>query len=491
MQVDLVPGAIILFVLFLLIFWAFRFQQARVRLPPGPRPWLFLGNVLQKDIFPLHKTYTKLSKKYGPVFTLWIGTKPLVVICGYEAVKSALVTHSEEFGGRPSVPILHQVTKGNGLISEYKKWKVMRRFTLTTLRNFGMGRKSMAERMLEEAHYLVKKLTTFEGQSFDIVPSITSAVSNVMCSVVFGNRFSYETKISELLEILQAFSGFFVSPLGTVYSALPNIMNFFPGPHKKVFSDCNKICDFIRNEVDTHKKTLDPDNPRDFIDCFLLKLEKEEDSSVLSTEDLVMSVFELFTAGTDSTSSVISYGLNLLAKFPNIQAKAQEEIDDIVGTNRNPSIEDRMNLPYINALVHEVLRFPQASIENFPRMTTQDVNFKGHFIPQGTTILTLGISVHFDPLCWEDPTKFDPGHFLNEKGKFQKKDAYLPFSAGKRACPGEALADMEIFLFFVVLLQHFTFELTMDPEKIDLEALFKESRKNGKYRYLRAIKRKI
>ncbi|XP_026544424.1 cytochrome P450 2C23-like [Notechis scutatus] len=481
MQVEMVPGAIILFILFLLIFWAFQFQQARGRLPPGPRPWLFLGNLLQKDVLPLYKTYPKLSKKYGPVFTIWMGTKPMVVICGHEAVKSALVTHSEEFGGRPLVPIVDQVTKSNGLISE-KKWKIIRRFTLTTLRNLGMGQKSMAERISKEAHCLVKKMTTFEGHPFDIVPPVTSTVCDVFCSVIFGNQLPYEGKtFSELSEISDTFSGFFASHLGMVYSALPNILKFFPGPHKKVFSDCNKVCDFIRNNVDAHKKTLDPDNPRDFIDCFLLKLEKEEDSSVLSIEDLVMSVFVLFIAGTDSTRLFISYGLNLLARFPNVQAKAQEEIDDVVGANRSPSIEDRMKLPYINAFVHEILRSPQASNENFPRMTTQDMNFRGHFIPQGTAVLPLRVSVHFDPLCWEDPETFDPSHFLDEKGKFQKKDAYIPFSAGKRACPGDALARMELFLFFSTLLQKFTFYLDRDTKDTNVKSLFMVFQNKNQY----------
>ncbi|XP_070592860.1 cytochrome P450 2H2-like [Erythrolamprus reginae] len=487
---ELIPETIILFILFLFIFWAFRFQQARGRFPPGPRPWLFLGNLLQKGILPLYKNYSKLSKKYGPVFTIWVGPKPIVVICGYEAVKNALVTHNEEFGGRPAIPILDQITKGNGLISENKKWNIMRRFTLTTLRNFGMGRKPMAERISEESQHLVKKITTFEDQPFDIILPITSAVSNVICSVVFGNRLTYEGKtFSELLEIVEAFTEFLGNFSGMVYSALPNIMKSLPGPHKKIFSDCNKICDFVRNEVDAHKKTLDPDNPRDYIDCFLLKLEKEKDSSVLSAEDLVMSVFQLFIAGTDSTSSFIVFGLNLLARFPNVQAKAQEEIDDVVGANRSPSIEDRIKLPYVNAFAHEVLRFLQSSNNGIPRMTTQDVIFKGHFIPKGTTVFPLAVSVHFDPLCWEQPKEFDPGHFLNEEGKFQKKDAYIPFSTGKRACSGEALADMELFLFFANLLQNFTFELTMDPEEIDLEDLYMGCRKNGKYSKLRAIKR--
>ncbi|KAM6474005.1 cytochrome P450 2C31-like [Liasis olivaceus] len=204
-----------------------------------------------------------------------------------------------------------------------------------------------------------------------------------------------------------------------------------------------------------------------------------------------MSVFELFLAGTESTATTISYGLILLAKFPHIQAKAQQEIDEVVGANRAPSMEDRVKLSYTNAFVHEIQCFQQASAETFPRMTTQDVNFRGHFIPQGTVVLPLWVSVHFDPLSWEDPEKFDPGHFLNEKGEFQKKDAFLPFSAGKRSCPGEGLAYMELFMFVATLLQHFTFELVIDPEEIDVENLFLDCRKNGKYRYLRAIKRKI
>ncbi|XP_007444790.1 cytochrome P450 2C55-like, partial [Python bivittatus] len=275
MQVELVPGAAILLVLVLLTVLAFRFHQARCQLPPGPRPWLFLGNLLRKDALPLYKTYRKLTKKYGPVFTIWLGPKPMVVVCGYEAVKDALVTHSEEFGGRPSIPIINQLTKGYGLISEDVKWRTLRRFMLSTLRNFGMGKKSMAERISEEALCLVEKMAASEGQPFDFIPATTAAASNVMCSVVFGNRFSYEDKnFMELLETLKAFLNFFVSVPGVVFSALPNIMKFLPGPHNKVFCDCNKIFNFIRNKVDSHKKNLDPQNPGDFIDCFLLKLEK-------------------------------------------------------------------------------------------------------------------------------------------------------------------------------------------------------------------------
>ncbi|XP_015680981.1 cytochrome P450 2F2-like [Protobothrops mucrosquamatus] len=490
MQLELIPGTIILFILFLLIFWAFRFQQERVRFPLGPPPWFLLGNLLQKDVLPLYKNYQKLIKKYGPVFTIWLGPKPLVVVCGYDAVKDALVIHSEEFGGRSPIPIFDQITGGYGLIGEDERWKVLRRFTLSTLKNFGMGKKSMAERMSEEGLYLVEKISSFEEKPFDVVPTISAAVSNVMCAVVFGKRFSYDDKIlNEILEILKKFISFFLSPPGMMYSTMPNVMKFLPGPHKRTVFDCNKICDYIRTRVDSHKKTLDPDNPRDFIDCFLLKLEKEQNSKIICMEDLVMTVFQLLIAGTDSTANTIAYGIILLARFPEVQAKIQEEIDEVVGQNRQPSMEDKIKLPYTNAFAHEILRFQPGSSENFPRTTTQNMIFKGHFIPQGTTVLPLWASVHFDPLCWENPNTFDPSHFLDKNGEFQKKDAYLPFSAGKRACPGESLANMEIFISFTNLLQKFTFELTVDPKEGDLDNLFMDCRDDGKHRYIRAIKR--
>uniref|UniRef100_A0A670XQ18 Cytochrome P450 family 2 subfamily U member 1 n=1 Tax=Pseudonaja textilis TaxID=8673 RepID=A0A670XQ18_PSETE len=379
------------------------------RFPPGPTPWFFLGNLLQKDALPVYKTYPKLAKKYGPVFTIWLGPKPLVVVCGYEAVKDALITHSEEFGGRSPVPILDEVTKG------YGKWKVLRRFTLTTLRNFGMGKKSMAERMSEEACCLVEKISSFE------VPTIAAAVSNVMCAVVFGKRFSYDDKIFiEILEILKII--FYINLISRHCTLLILAV-----------TDCTKICDYVRTRVESHKKTLDPDNPRDFIDCFLIKLEKERNSNVICMEDLVMTVFELLIAGTDSTANAIAYGIILLARFPEVQGIWHQPLCAMPATNTVP-------LP-------------------------------SHAMPcrLGTTVLPLWASVHFDPLCWDNPRTFDPAHFLDKNGEFQKKDAYLPFSAGKRVCPGESLANMEIFISFTNLLQNFTFELTMDPKEIDLE----------------------
>ncbi|NWW49487.1 CP2C1 protein, partial [Pedionomus torquatus] len=403
----------------------------------------------------------QLSSRYGPIFTVWLGLKPVVVLCGYEVVKDALVGHSEEFGGRPEIPLLVQLSKDYGFISHNeKKWRELRRFTVSTLRDFGMGKSSMSQRVQQEAQHLVELLAELKGNAFEPITMFRHAVANVICSVVFGSRYSYsDTAFLELLNMIGNYVSFFVSPMAMVYNTFPNIMYRLPGPHKKVFAECEKLKNYIQERVEFHKLTLDPSCPRDYIDCFLMKAEKEKNSpeNMYSNEDLVMSVFNLFGAGTVTTSNFLVFCLLILAKYSHIQAKVQEEIDVVLGAGRTPSMDNKLRMPYTNAVIHELQRFHKTRIENFPRMTTQNVTFRGHTIPKGTVVIPVFSSVHTDPTQWENPKEVYPGHFLDEKGEFRKREAFMAFSAGKRMCPGEALARMELFLFLTTLLQSFTF----------------------------------
>ncbi|NXK49073.1 CP2C5 protein, partial [Chauna torquata] len=404
----------------------------------------------------------QLSSRHGPVFTVWLGRAPVVVLCGYEAVRDALLGHAEEFGGRPEIPLLVQLSDGYGFISNNeKKWRELRRFTLSTLRDFGMGKSSMSQRVQQEAQHLVGLLASLEGEAFEPMTVFRHAVANVICSVVFGSRYSYsDTAFLKLLDVIGNFTSFFLSPIAMVYNTFPSLLLRLPGPHRRALADCEKLKGYIREQVALHKQTLDPSSPRDYIDCFLMKAEKERSSveKMYSDEDLVMSVFNLFGAGTVTTSNTLVFFILVLAKFPHIQAKVQEEIDAVVGTSRAPRTEDKLEMPYTNAVIHELQRVQGVRSENFPRMTTRDVEFRGHAIPKDTTVIPVFSSVHTDPTQWENPKEVDPGHFLDEEGSFRRREAFMAFSAGKRMCPGEALARIELFLFLTTLLQSFTFQ---------------------------------
>ncbi|KAM6471610.1 cytochrome P450 2C14-like [Liasis olivaceus] len=488
-------GALLLLCIFFTLFSSFQIYKKKGQMPPGPPPWPFLGNLLQRDVLPIRKSYKKLSEKYGPIFTVWVTSKPMVVLCGYEVVKDALLDHAEEFGGRTQTPINRRMLQNKGLsTTDEKKWRELRRFTLSTLRDFGMGKKRMSERVQEEALCLAEEVATTKGQPFDPRRRLTSAVSNVICAVVFGNRFDYKDQIFiENQQIIESQIRFFNSFLGLVYNTVPKIMDYLPGQHKKRFADAEKVCDYIREKVEFHRKTLDPQNPRDYIDCFLIRLEKEQNSSevIYTPEHLVSVVFGLFFAGTITTSQALLYSLLAMAKLPHIQAKVQQEIDEVVGANRTPSMEDRLKMPFTNAVVHEVQRYQKGSLEFFPRATTCDTTFRGYNIPKYTAVTPMLSSVHFDPLHWETPEKFNPDHFLDEKGQFRKRDAFMPFSAGKRACPGEALARMELFLFFSTLLQKFTFHLVGDTKDMDVMSLYLDFRNKNQYPLIRAVKRSL
>ncbi|XP_053148239.1 cytochrome P450 2B4-like [Hemicordylus capensis] len=481
------------FVLYVLLSSSFKMYKKQSQLPPGPRPWLFLGNLLQKEVLPLHIHYRKLIEKYGHVFTVWMGSNPVVVLCGYEVNKEALVEQAEEFGGRAFIPLNMGRVKGEGMATTNDtKWREIRRFTLSTLRNFGMGKRTMSERVQLEARYLVEEMAATQGQAFDPTKIITSTVSNVICSVVFGNRFDYRDQaFLEQQHIVAERLRFIRSTSGRIYRLNPKLMDYMPGWHKKTAALGEKMYAFIHEKVESHRQTLDPQNPRDYIDCFLARFENDQKSTedILSHEDLVMTVIELFFAGTSTTSQAVLRSLLAMAKFPNIQAKVQQEIDQVVGANRTPGMEDRMKMPFTNAVIHEIQRYEETSLEVLPRATTSHTKFKGYIIPQGTSVIPLLSSVHFDPLQWETPEKFNPGHFLNEKGEFRKRDAFMPFSAGKRACPGEALARMELFLFFSTLLQNFTFQLAGDTKETDLMSLIANYRQCGVYPPVQAIRR--
>ncbi|XP_015670696.1 cytochrome P450 2C4-like [Protobothrops mucrosquamatus] len=397
------------------LFSSFQMYKKKGQLPPGPTPWPILGNIFQRDVLPLYKYYEKLSVKYGPIFTVWNGSKPMVALCSYEVIKDALIDHSEEFGGRAEMPAHKRIFQNKGLTSIEKKWRELRRFTLSTLRDFGMGKKRMSARVQEEALCLVEEIAATKGQPFDPRRIFSSAVSNVICAVVFGNRFDYKDRtFIKNQKIVESQLRHSVSFLGLVYNTFPKLVEYFPGPHKVILAEPDDVCEYIREKVELHKKTLNPQNPHGYIDCFLLRMEKIGDIMIA---DYRCSAWQ-------------SKSLSISSQYVFLTVKVQQEIDEVVGTNRTPSMEDRLKMPFTNAVVHEVQRYQKETLETFPRATTCDVKFHGYTIPKSMPIAPVFASAHFDPHHWETPQKFNPNHFLDEQGQFRKNDAFMPFSAG-------------------------------------------------------------
>ncbi|XP_062994276.1 cytochrome P450 2J2-like isoform X1 [Elgaria multicarinata webbii] len=431
--------------------------------PPGPVPLPFLGNILDIDLKKPHLAVQKLREKYGNIFSIQFGKKRFVVVNGLHLVKEALVHQGENFVDRPEFPLMHEIFGSFGLVSSNGlHWKQQRRFALSTLRNFGLGKKSLEERIQEESRYLMDAIEEEKGQPFDPHLQINNAVSNIICSITFGDRFEYhDSHFQKLLHLLDETIQLQASIWSQLYEAFPALMKRLPGPHQTIIKNWRQFKSFVRDIIEKHKEDRNPLEPRDFIDAYLNEMAKEDVASSFHDESLLHSTMDLFFAGTETTSTTLRWALLYMAIHPEIQARVQTEIDSVIGQSRQPVMDDRDRMPYSNAVVHEVQRISNIVPLNVPRMSTNDTTLAGFHLPKGTILIPNLTSVLFDSEEWETPNVFNPGHFL-ENGQFRNREAFMPFSTGKRACLGEQLARMELFLFFTALIQKFTFQAPKD-----------------------------
>uniref|UniRef100_G1QAZ0 unspecific monooxygenase n=1 Tax=Myotis lucifugus TaxID=59463 RepID=G1QAZ0_MYOLU len=361
-------------------------SSGRRKLPPGPTPLPIIGNLLQLDVKNISKSLSNLSKVYGPVFTVYFGMKPTVVLHGYEAIKEALIDRGEEFAGRGSFPVFEKVSQGFGILfSSGKRWKEIRRFSLMTLRNLGVGKRNIEDRVQEEARCLVEELRKTNASPCDPTFILGCAPCNVICSIIFQKRFDYKDKA--FLNIMGRFNEnvkILSSPWIQIYNNCPVLLDYFPGSQNKVFKNIAFIRSYVTEKTKEHQASLDIHNPRDFIDYFLIKMEQEKHNphGEFTIDNLTITVSDFFGAGTETTSTTLRYALLLLLKHPEVSAKVQEEIDRVIGRERSPCMQDRSHMPYTDAMVHEVQRYINLLPTNLPHAVTCDVNFRNYLIPK-------------------------------------------------------------------------------------------------------------
>eukprot|EP00058_Branchiostoma_floridae_P003704 XP_002589192.1 hypothetical protein BRAFLDRAFT_74651 [Branchiostoma floridae] len=465
--------------------------------PPGPRAWPIVGNL--RDLARgQHRVFAEWRLKYGDVFTVWLGSRPAVVLSGQNAVKEALLKHV--FSSRPDftmflivmfffiVRLLNDLTCISGvpkhLHEPYEirvvtapygpEWKETRKVALTWLNTFGAGKQSLEPTIVQEAQDLVQVLKDKRGQPFDPTVSLGLAVSNVICSVVFGRRFDHDDgRFTRLMGLLNRYFGSSASSQAlNIYPILRHVPSFRRKLEEVVtFSD--EIRSFVIEVIQEHRETFDPNNIRDVIDGFLL--EEHRGNRILSQlpQDNIINVIKnLFAAGTDTTATTLRWALLYMVMNPDVQEKVQKEIDDSLG-KQTPSMLLREHLPYTEATIREVQRIRTIVPSSVPHETTAPAIILGHQIPAGTFIIPNLWSLHVDPKYWPDPERFDPTRFLDSDGHLaQGTESFLPFSTGPRRCLGEQLAKFELFLFFTSLLQQFTFKLPEGAPPPDTEGIF-------------------
>ena len=146
---------------------------------------------------------------------------------------------------------------------------------------------------------------------------------------------------------------------------------------------------------------------------------------------LIFTIGDLFGAGTDTTAVTLRWALLYLLHNPEVLQRVQREIGDVIGSSRMPSMKDKQNLPYTEAVLCEVQRMAVVVPLGVPHACTEDVTLRGYRIPKGTHFMTVLYAAHRDPKVWEDPYRFNPERFLNDEGNFDRGGYLIPFSVGE------------------------------------------------------------
>ncbi|XP_012254145.2 methyl farnesoate epoxidase-like [Athalia rosae] len=451
-------------------------RKGRGRFPPGPRGLPLVGNIL--DLKRLveetkfhYRAWNRLAESYGAIVGLKLGlSEPMIIVSGKEAVTEIL--NREEFDGRPDGFIFRHRTQGvrRGVIfTDGTIWKEQRRFAVKNLREFGFGKRTMENMIVDEALTLVKIIERkSKSRTIRNVNKIaTVAVLNSLWCLTSGIRYDQEKEDAGLEEMLQTIDDVFKDSdvSGGIITYFPFLRYLIP-----VYSGFNarnerqnRLWDFFGKFVAEHKisrKKGSTEEPRDLIDAYLAEIESQPPNSESSFNEpqLIALVKDLFTAGVETTSNTVGFGLLYLVANQTVQEKIHEEIDRVIGRDSPPTLEMQNRMPYLNATIAEVFRLSNVGPTTIPHRAMADTELLGYEIKKNYVILPNLHSVHNDKSHWGDPENFRPERFLDENGNFQNDPWVMSFSAGRRKCPGEKLARNSLFLFLSCLLQKFRFE---------------------------------
>ncbi|XP_049963436.1 methyl farnesoate epoxidase-like isoform X2 [Schistocerca serialis cubense] len=456
--------------LWLLLSWV---KMKPKNFPPGPPCLPVLGSVLSLAGAKPHLRLEAWREQYGPVVGLVLpGSVPAVAVCGADAVFETL--RRDEFQGRPDDPDLRERTLNQRLgmlFNDGPAWVQQRRFTLRHLRDFGFGKLSMEGRILEEVEDL---LSSIRNNTVEVTELFPVHMVNILWAITAGAR--YERHDARLRQLIDGVQRTFRSgnptgaTLGRIFPVLRTLAPRLVGYEQEVQSR-RELYGFIREAIHEHMKTLDEDNPRDFIDVYLREMKNSGDPTF--TEDgLAAIIFDLFAAGSDTVSNTLAFAIMYMILYPEVQEKVQKELDTVVGHSRRISLEDRPRLPYFEAVIAEISRINTTAPMCPPHVALKDTTLHGYNIPKGTWFfISLWCAMH-DKGHWGDPHVFRPERFLDRETAAFTRDPYvINFGTGARSCLGMPLAKNNLFLFLGAILQDLAVSLPAGEPRLSTDPL--------------------
>ncbi|KDP44179.1 hypothetical protein JCGZ_05646 [Jatropha curcas] len=454
-----------------ILFFTFLLANRRWRqLPPGPLGLPVIGHFHLLGPL-LHTSLRDLSSRYGPLFSLKLGSVSCIVASTPDLAKAFLKDNDLAFSCRLNSQAVDHITyNASFAFAPYGQyWKFIKKWTTFEL----LGSRVIGQFVpvrTKEIHTLLRTIYSKAkiGESVNISQELIKFSNNVICTMVWSIRSSETDGQAELTrsvvrEVTQLFGQFNVSDYIWFCKNfdLQGFRKRFEETRRKYDSLVEGIITARQNERNDCKRNGEKYKAKDFLDIILDLMEDENTEIKLTREHIKAMILDFFIAGTDTTAILLEWALAELINNPKVLEKAQDEIQKVVGTHRVVEESDCPNLPYIQAIIKETFRL-HPPIPVLSRKSIEDCYVNGYKIPKNTLVFINMWAIARDSKYWEDPFEFKPERFLSNSSNIDLKGQHfqlLPFGTGRRICPGIPLAMQELHATLAAAIQCFDFKV--------------------------------
>ncbi|CAN0871061.1 Flavonoid 3'-monooxygenase [Linum grandiflorum] len=466
-------------------------QRGRKPLPPGPTPWPIVGNLPHLGSMP-HHTIAALARRYGPLLYLRLGYVDVVVAASASVAAQFLKHNDSNFADRPQTSGGKYMAYGfqDMVFAPYgPRWKLLRKVSAVHLFS-GKALDNFRHVRQREVASLTRALASAGGAPVEVGLLISLCTTNALGRALVGKQVfgditggvdpraeKFKTMVVELMTLAGIFNiGDFIPAIE--FLDLQGIAARMKNVH-------NNFDDFLNQILVEYRKTAHEDDASgghvDFLSSLMSLRVADGPDGVerqITDTEIKALLLNMFSAGTDTSSSTVEWGVAELIRHPKILAQLQTELDNAVGRDRVVSEVDILELPYLNAVVKEIFRLHPPTPLSLPRMAAESCEINGFHIPKGATLLVNVWGIGRDPDVWSDPLRFDPGRFLpgGEKARVGVKGSdfeLIPFGAGRRICSGMSLGLRTVQLMTAVLAHGFDWELEgVTAEELNMDEVF-------------------
>lgn len=434
-----------------------RKAPAGLPLPPGPKGLPWLGSVLSINMVEPWLTYQEWGKQYGDIVYAKILGGDYVIINSETVARELLDQRSAIYSDRPHMPSAELLgVRYMTLLMPYgDEWRLHRKMYQLAL-NKEQSRK-YAPMQLRRAHeLLVRLVTTPQGYRGHLETLASAIIMDIGYGYAVAPRNDpFVAKVTRLLNLVVEVMTPERTALLSSFPFLAHIPPWMPGGGwKRRARECQGL---VRNVLDDPvqyvRDRMAAGTARTSIVQDMYEMGDDSFDVTFGKETIIKHVAgTLFLTGVESMYSIALMFLLAMVLYPDVQKKAQEEIDRVVGADRLPDFDDRPKLPYVEAVMLETMRWRPVVPLGLPHMTTTDDVYKGMYIPKGATVIPNVWTMTHDEGRFLEANSFNPDRYLPPAGKLVDVTACPAFGFGRRTCAGRHLAEQSLWATIVSML---------------------------------------